>query len=397
MSHTFDEIKAIDQKYYFRVFGDRLPVLFTRGEGTRLYDADGKEYIDFLAGIAVNALGYSDRGFAEAAESALAGIIHTCNYFYNEPQALLAEALCERTEYNRIFFGNSGAEANECALKLAKKRAADKGNQSADFLCLKNSFHGRTLFTLAATGQERFHTPYRPMPYRFAAMDPANEDAFLDAIHGGLCGVIIELIQGEGGVNVLGKEFAQKIRIRCDKSDVPLIIDEVQTGMGRTGTFLAQEQYGITGDITTLAKALGGGIPIGACLAKEAIGSYFLPGDHGSTFGGGPLACTAALYMNSAIDQEMLHTIQDIGAYFKKQLLNLQKAHSGEIKEIRGMGLLLGAELCEKYNAQDMQLDLLESGFVIGTAARNTLRFLPPYIISKEDIDRLIGAIDQII
>ena len=394
---TYDELKKLDSEYYMKTFGTRLPAVFTGGSGAVLTDAEGKEYIDFLAGIAVNCLGYSDEGFQAVLKGQVdSGVIHTCNYFYNEPQARLAQLLCEKTGMDRVFFGNSGAEANECALKLAKKYAYSKGKDSDRFVALKKSFHGRTLFTLSATGQEKFHEPFRPTAYDFTYIDANDMEAAKSAVTADKCGVIVEVIQGESGVLPLREEFVSLIRALCTEADVPLIIDEVQTGMGRTGRLLAQEHYGVKADITTLAKALGNGVPIGACLASGPVVDAFGPGDHGSTFGGNPLACAAGLYVTERIDDRMLSHIENMGAYFREQLEFLMAKYPEFIVGVRGKGLLLGAELSGKADAHAVQDELIKKGFVIGTAGGNTLRFAPPYIIMQKQIGLLIETLDRL-
>lgn len=393
---NYDELKKIDAQYYMKTFGARLPVVFTDGSGAVLTDADGREYIDFLAGIAVNCLGYSDEGFAAALKGRIDSVIHTCNYFYNEPQALLSQLLCEKTGFDRVFFGNSGAEANECAIKIAKKYAYTKGRGDR-FVALRQSFHGRTLATLTATGQEKFHEAFGPMVYDFTYIDANDVDAAKAAITADKCGVILEVIQGESGVFPLDQAFVQLVRALCTEHDVPLIIDEVQTGMGRTGKFLAQEHYGVKADITTLAKALGNGVPVGACLAGGTFADVFGPGDHGSTFGGNPLACEAGLYVTQKIDNRMLDEIMHTGAYFKEQLLDLMGKVPDAITAVRGMGLMLGAQLSQTFEAHAIQRLLLDHGFVIGTAGANTLRFVPPYIITHKQIDALICVLYELL
>ncbi len=393
---TYDELKQLDASYYMEVFGTRLPAVFTGGNGARLLDEQGREYIDFLAGIAVNALGYSDDGFKSALKTQIDSLIHTCNYFYNEPQALLSQALCEKTGFDRVFFGNSGAEANECAIKLAKKYAFEKGKGTAKFVCLRNSFHGRTLATLSATGQEKFHGPFLPMVYEFTTIDANDSKAAKAAITPDVCGVILEVIQGESGVFPLEKEFLQLVRRLCDETDALLIIDEVQTGMGRTGTLLAQEQFDIKADITTLAKALGNGVPIGACLAMQKAAGAFHAGDHGSTFGGNPLACAAGLYVTQKIDDTMLAHISETGDYFRTKLLKLKERFPDVIEEVRGMGLMLGTQLSGQYDAHAVALELLQKGIVIGTAGSNTLRFVPPFVLTKGEIDHLMDALENL-
>ncbi|MDL2237165.1 aspartate aminotransferase family protein [Christensenellaceae bacterium OttesenSCG-928-K19] len=392
------QIKQLDQQYYMPVFGERLPVCFTHGEGATLFDTDGKKYTDFLAGIAVNALGYSDEGFIKTVQAQAAQLIHTSNYFYNEPQALLAEALCKKSGMDRVFFANSGAEANECAIKLAKMRAYKKGMKTANFVALKNSFHGRTLATLSATGQDKFHQPFEPCTYNWTYVAANDQSGMKDAINADTCAVMIELIQGEGGVHPLDAEFIDLIEDLCNKNDALLIVDEIQTGMGRTGKFLGcQQAEGVHADIITMAKALGGGIPIGACLAKEKVASAFSPGDHGSTFGGGQLACAAALYTVKRIDDKMLYHITDLGNYFKTVLVALKDRLPHAVADVRGLGLMLGLELTESFSATKIRSTLLEEGFIVGTAGANTLRFVPPYIITKPDIDELVFALVKLL
>ncbi len=386
-------MEMLDSQYFMPVFGQRLPVAFETGEGANLYDSTGKKYTDFLAGIAVNALGYSDQGFKAAVKAQVDQLLHTSNYFYIEPQARLAEALCKKTGMGKVFFTNSGAEANECAIKLAKKRAFNKGLDSADFVSVKSGFHGRTLATLTATGQEKFHVPFAPGTYEYAYVEANDEAAVKAAVTPKTCGVIVEIIQGEGGVNVLDFAYLCLLEKLCRDNDALLIVDEVQTGMGRTGKFLASEHAGIKPDVVTLAKALGNGVPIGACLATDAAAEAFLPGDHGSTFGGNFLACTAALYVTEAIGDDMLAAIAQKGAYLEVKLRELMRAVPHAVIDVRGIGLMQAAELSNEYSAMGIKRNMLDKGFVIGTAGSNALRFLPPYVIKEKDIDRLIEAL----
>lgn len=392
-----EEIKKLDNQYYLEVFGERLPAAFDHAADVYLYDTEGKRYTDFLAGIAVNALGYSDEGFKTAVKSQIDKLIHTSNYYYVEPQALLAQALCEKTGMDRVFFGNSGAEANECAIKIAKKYAYMKGSDSANFVSLKNSFHGRTVATLTATGQAKFHEPFEPGTFRFDYIDANDMDAANRTINAKTCGVLLEVIQGEGGIIPLDPAFVQHIRKLCDEHDVLLIVDEIQTGMGRTGKFLAQEHYGIKSDIVTLAKALGNGIPIGACLTTQKAADTFTIGDHGSTFGGNHLACTAALYVTNAIDETVMQHNMQTGEYFKNRLVELMNKYPKSIADVRGIGLLLSLDLIEPLSATDMKKALFENAFVVGTAGSNALRFAPPYPIRTEHIDELIDCLERLL
>lgn len=391
------KIKTLDEKYYMDVFGKRLNAAFTHGEDVFLYDTNGKKYIDFLAGIAVNSLGYSDEGFKTALKSQVDKIIHTSNYFYNELQTELAELLCKKTHMDKIFFANSGAEANECALKLAKKTAFDKGIDNPRFITLKNSFHGRTVATVTATGQEKFYTPYLPGGFNYSYVEANDKRQLENAINEDACAVIIELIQGEGGVFPLDVEYVLYLRDLCTQTNTLLIVDEIQTGMGRTGTFLCCEQYGIKPDIVTLAKSLGNGVPIGACLSTKEAAACFSPGDHGSTFGGNFLACAAGLYVSKKIDEEMLHQISEIGNYFKLCLELLKRNKPDKIIDVRGLGLMLGMQLNKELSAAEIRNNLFEEGILIGTAGANTLRFLPPYVINPNNIDFLIDKLEYIL
>lgn len=394
---TLEQIKKLDKQYFMPVFGERMPVAFVRGENCSLFDTEGKKYTDFLAGIAVNALGYSDAGFQEALKAQIDELLHVSNYFYIEQQAKLVEKLCKKTGYAKVFLSNSGSEANECAIKLSKKYAFEKGSSSAKFVSLKGSFHGRTVAALTATGQDKFHEPFLPGTFDYTYIEPNDIGQAKAAITEDTCGVILEVIQGEGGVYSLDMEYVKEIRALCDANDALMIIDEVQTGMGRTGKFLAQEWYGIKADIVTLAKALGNGIPIGACLANEKAASAFSTGDHGSTFGGNYLACVAALYVLDAIDETMLELVKATGHYFMTELKKLQEKYPDKIEDVRGLGLMLGVQMAEEYNPQEFKLALLKEGFVIGTAGRNCLRFVPPYAIEKADVDSLIVALEQLV
>lgn len=391
------KIKTLDEKYYMDVFGERLNAAFVYGKDVYLYDTTGKQYTDFLAGIAVNSLGYSDTGFKNALKSQIDKIIHTSNYYYNEPQAELAKLLCEKTHLDKAFFANSGAEANECALKLAKKTAFDKGIENPTIITLKNSFHGRTVATITATGQENFYMPYLPGGFNYKYIEANNKEQAQRAIKSDTCAVIIELIQGEGGVIPLDYEYVKYLKKLCSDNNILFIVDEIQTGMGRTGTFLCCERYGIKPDIVTLAKSLGNGVPIGACLATKKAASTFTAGDHGSTFGGNYLACAAALYVTAKIDGDMLNQVNEIGNYFKLKLELLKRSHPDKISSVRGMGLMLGIQLNDSLNASHIKKALFEKGFLIATAGNNTLRFLPPYVIKPDNIDKLVDEIGKLL
>jgi len=393
---TLEEIIALDKKYYLNTFGDRLPVCFTRGEGMKLWDLDGKVYYDFLAGIAVNALGHSHPALVNAIVEQAQKFIHCSNYYYIESQAKLAQLIVENSCCDKVFFANSGAEANEGAIKLARLYYRKKGfPEKFEIITLEKSFHGRTLATLAATGQEKYQKNYCPLTPKFLSV-PMNDIAALErAITEYTCAVMLEPIQGESGVNPANVDYIKQVRKLCDEKGILLIFDEVQCGLGRTGKMFAYEHFGVEPDIFTLAKALGGGFPIGALCAKEPVASAFEPGDHGSTFGGNPLACSAGYAALSTIINDRLYENSAVmGDYFIGQLNSLTEKY-GIIKEVRGKGLMIGVELFQP-KAVEVKLKCLESGYLIGSVGDNIIRMLPPLIVSKEDIDGFIGALDNI-
>ncbi len=392
MNHA--QVKALDSAYYMNTFGERLPIMPVKGEGVFLYDDEGKKYTDFLAGIAVSALGYNYPALVEAIKNQAQKICHISNYFYIEEQAVLAKMLVENTCADKVFFANTGAEANEGAIKLARAYHYRKGAKRYGIVSANNSFHGRTLATVTATAQEKYQKPYAPLPTGFSYAPFGDIEALKAQIDDTTAAVILEPIQGEGGVVDGGEAYFKAVRELCDQTDTLLIFDEVQTGMGRTGTLFAYENYGIEPDIFTSAKALGGGLPIGAILAKEFC-CAFMPGDHGTTFGGNALCCAAGIaVMDTLTKNGFLDDVAKKGEYFKAKLKKL--AHTC-IKEVRGRGLIIGAELDATKLAKDVQLSMLEKGFIIGIAGNNTLRFVPPLIISMEDIDALVNALDEVL
>ncbi len=393
---TTAEIKALDKQYYMKTFGDRIPVSFTKGEGIHLYAENGDVYKDFLAGIAVNALGHNHPILTEAIIKQAKSYLHVSNYYYIEPQALLAEKIVQNSCADRVFFGNSGAEANEGAIKLAKIYQYKKGNpEKYEIISLVNSFHGRTLATVAATGQEKFSAPYHPLTPGFSYVPINDLEAFQNAVSDKTCAVMVEMIQGESGVHPVDKDYIRKVYDICKEKDILLIVDEVQTGMGRTGTLFAYEQFGIEPDIFTLAKALGGGVPIGAVCAKEFAADAFGPSDHGSTFGGNPLACAAGLAVFEAFEKEnLVENSRRVGSYMKEKLLTLAEKYS-MIKEVRGKGLMLGVEL-EGNMAGDIKHDLFDAKYLTGATA-TTLRILPPLIITEADADEFVTTLENIL
>ena len=390
----YNDIKELDEKYYLSTFGSRLPVSFEYGEGCSLYDTQGKEYIDFVAGIAVNTLGYNHPALGKAIVEQVEKLLHCSNLFYIESQAQLAKLLIENSCGDRIFVCNSGAEANEGAIKLARKYFYSKHLYRYEIITTLNSFLGRTMATLAATGQEKYQKPFEPMPTGFIHVPFNDIEAIEKAITYKTCAIMIEPIQGEGGIIPATAQYMQALRKLCDDKGLLLIFDEVQTGIGRTGKLFGYEHYGVEPDIFTLAKGLGGGIPIGAFVAKDFVASAIEPGDHGTTFGGNPLACTAALTVLSTIlDKNFLEDVKTLGHYFQDRLIEVKEKFPF-VREVRGKGLMLGMELEDRIPGKDIVLDMLDKGFIINCAGKNTLRFVPPLIIEKKDIDKLVENLE---
>jgi len=386
-----------DKSFYMNTFGDRTPVAFAYGKGCKLYSTEGKEYTDFLAGIAVNALGYGDEGLAEVLYKQAQSIIHSSNIFYIPVQSEFAELLSNSSNGYKVFISNSGAEANEGAVKLARKYFFNKGENKFEIISATNSFHGRTLAMVAATGQPKYQEPYLPLPAGFKNVEYNNFDAIKKAITPKTAAIMLETIQGEGGIIEADAEYLLKVRKLCDQSGILMILDEIQTGIGRTGKLFSFEHFGFVPDIFTLAKGLGGGVPIGAFLASPDVAAAFKPGDHGSTFGGNFLACAAGKYvMEKMLNSNIISKAADVGEYFKDCLLELKEKHAS-IAAVRGRGLMLGAELDAGINGKLVVQKAFEKGYIINCAGHNTLRFVPPLIISKAEIDGLIQALDEIL
>lgn len=391
-----NEIKKLDEKYYMNTFGERIPVSFKYGKGINLYSEDGDVYKDFLAGIAVSALGHNNKTLVKAIKKQAKKVLHVSNYYYIEEQARLAENICKNSVADKIFLANSGAEANEGAIKLARIYQYKKGySEKYEIITLVNSFHGRTLTTVSATGQEKFQTPFKPLTPGFVHVPINDFDALLSAVTDKTCAVMLEMIQGESGVNPLDKEYVKKIYELCKEKDILFICDEVQTGMGRTGKLFAYEHYGIEPDIFTLAKALGGGVPIGAVCAKDNVAKAFQPSDHGSTFGGNPLACASANAVFEVFEKDQLvKNSEVVGLYLKEKLIAL-KEKCPKIKEVRGTGLMLGVEL-KDGNAMHIKHELFNNKYLVGATA-TTIRLLPPLIITKKDADEFIEVFKKVL
>lgn len=373
----------------------RLPVTFVRGEGCRLWDSEGRAYTDFVAGLAVCNLGHAHPRIAEALCGQAGVLWHVSNLYYTEPQVTLAELLVEKSFADRVFFCNSGAEANEAAIKLARKYFHEKGETGRHrIVAMAQSFHGRTMATLSATGQEKIRNGYNPVLEGFDFV-PFNDAAALKtAVDDGTCGVLLEPIQGEGGIRCPDEGYLKEVRRICDAAGAVLIFDEIQTGMGRTGTLFAHEQFGVKPDIMTLAKGLGNGLPIGAMLATESVAAAFGPGSHATTFGGTPLATSAAIEVLKVMDeQDILSHCRTVGAHFRARLDWLKKRY-GAIQEVRGRGLMLGLAL--DVPGTPILMECMSKGFVINCIQDTVLRFVPPLTISVADVDALVDCLDGI-
>lgn len=381
--------KEKDLKYIMHTYG-RYDVALAKGKGAVAYDEDGKRYIDVASGIGVNSLGFCDDGWVEAVTKQASTIQHMSNYFYCEQASTLAERLCKLTGLSKVCFGNSGAEANECAIKLARKYSFDKyGEGRNEIITLKNSFHGRTVTTLAATGQDVFHNYFFPFTDGFNYVEAGDTDTLKNAVSDKTCAVMFELIQGEGGVNILDKNYVQELVSYCQSRDILVIIDEVQTGAGRTGKLFAHQNYGVVPDIMTVAKGIGGGLPIGICMCGEKLKDVMSPSTHGTTFGANPVVCAGANYVLDRLTSEgFLDEVEQKGAYLEEKLLSLHN-----VKTVRRIGLMVGIEL-KNGDAHDVAVKCVENGLIIITA-KNLLRMLPPLVITKKEIDEAVQILDK--
>ena len=380
------ELIEIEDNYFINTF-TRQPLVLDHGEGVKVTDIDGNEYIDMFAGIAVNALGHNHPKLVKAIQDQAEKLIHISSIYYNEPALIYAKKLVELTSFDRIFYANSGAEANEGAIKLAVKYTG-----KSEVISTVESFHGRTVMTLAATGHEHYHEPFKSiLPKGFINVPYNDIEAIKEAITENTAAIIVEPIQGEGGVNVPDIGYLKEIEKICHEKDIVFIVDEVQTGFGRCGTLFAHELFDVKPDIMTMAKGIGGGVPMGGILATEKVASAFVPGDHGTTFGGGPLVCAAANAVLDTIEEDnLLDNVNEVGNYFIEELKKLDKEI---IADVRGKGLMVGLELT-KPGAEYVD-KLREKGFLINCTADKVLRFVPPLIITKEDIDEFVKALDE--
>jgi len=374
----------------------RSPIVLTRGEGMRVWDSEGKEYLDFVSGIAVLNIGHRHPKVIEAIQKQSAMLMHVSNLYYSEPQIRLAELLVTHSFADKVFFCNSGAEANEAAIKLTRKFFKDRGEPHRfEIITMENSFHGRTLATLSATGQRKFHHDFEPLLDGFRYVPFDNARALEEAITEATCAVMVEPIQGEGGVNCPSPEYLKALRTICDAHGLLLIFDEVQVGLGRTGTLFAYQHYGVEPDIMTLAKALAGGMPIGAMLAKKECASSFSQGTHASTFGGNPLSAAAAVAtLEVLLKDNILENCQKMGEYFLAQLCSLKERYPA-ITKVKGKGLIVGIELA--FPGADIATECVKRGILINCTMGNILRFIPPLIITRKEIDTLIHTLDELL
>lgn len=399
MKDTAQNIVDRDKKAYLPVF-NRYKLVVDRGEGPYVYSVDGKKYIDFLGGIAVNVLGHGYKPLVDAISNQAAKIIHISNLYYTQPQADAAAKLVKVSGLDRAFFGNSGAEANEGAIKIARKYAHSIDPDKHQIISALDSFHGRTLATLTATGQPKYHKGFEPLPGGFDYVHYNDIDELESMMSDKTCAVMLETIQGEGGVYPPKGDYLKRVRELCDRHQALLILDEIQAGIGRSGKFFAYENYGIKPDIVTLAKGLAGGVPIGAFVVTEKVAQAFKPGDHGTTFGGNPLACAAAnVVLDTVPQQKFLDHVVEIGNYFKGRLIDLQHKYPSLITEVRGEGLILGAELSSsnKKTGVEIVVGCMERGAIINCTAGKVLRFVPPLIIEKNHVDEVIDILDGVL
>lgn len=392
MKKLFEE----SNRYLMNTYS-RYPLVLRKGRGIKVWSSDGKEYLDFVGGVAVNILGHCHPRVVVALQKQAQRLIHVSNYFHIEPQIKLAKLLVEHSFADRVFFCNSGAEANEAAIKLARKFAQEHMSpEQFEILTALNSFHGRTLAAVTATAQEKFHKGFEPLVPGFRYVPFNDIEALKSAVRKETCAVLLEPIQGEGGVNIPDEQYLKAVRELCDERDMLLILDEVQTGMGRTGRLFAHEHYGITPDIMTVAKGLGGGVPIGAMLATEKVAASFQPGNHASTFGGNPLVCAAGVATLDTIleDGFLLDQCVRMSSYFIGRLERLREIFPNLIQDVRGKGLLIGMELTREGGP--IVTACLEKGVLINCTAGNVLRFLPPLTVQQKDIDKLTDILHKI-
>jgi len=385
---------AIEKKYYMPTF-QRMPVVLVRGQGARVWDDNGREYLDFIGGLAVNSLGHCHPVVAKALAEQGKTLTQTSNHFYTVPQLQLAELLVKSSCFDKAFFSNSGTEANEGAVKLARRYGKLHLDGAYEVITTFDSFHGRTLAMTAATGQKKFQEPYTPMPSGFVNVEANSIEAIKKATTKQTCAVMLEPIQAEGGVNIPSEDYLKKVREWCDRKGILLILDEIQTGMGRLGALFGYQLYGIEPDIITLAKGMGGGVPIGAFLAKKKA-DVFKVGEHGSTFGGNPLVCAVAFAVTKyIIENDVAGNARLVGEYLGSRLAKLKAKH-GFIVDVRGRGLLWAVEF-KKDMAEPVMLGCIEKGLLVNKLKPNAIRLIPPLIITKKDVDEAIGILQEVL
>ncbi|MFB0559018.1 MAG: aspartate aminotransferase family protein [Dehalococcoidales bacterium] len=384
--------QELEQKYFMHTV-ERVPVTLVRGQEARVWDEDGREYLDFVGGWAVNSLGHCHPAVVDALVEQARTLIQASNQFYTIPQVRLAELLVQNSCLDKVFFCNSGAEANEGAVKLARRYGKLHLNGAYEVITTMNSFHGRTLAMVAATGQPKFQQPYSPLPVGFINVEYNSIEAIKAATTSQTCAVMLETVQGEGGVNLPDDNYLTAVRAWCDQTGILLILDEIQTGLGRTGTLFAYEQYGVEPDIMTLAKGLASGTPIGAILAKDRT-SVFTPGEHGSTYGGNPLACAAGhATVKFIIDNDIAGNAKKVGQYLVTRLEGLRPKFQF-ITDVRGRGLLVAMEFSSDI-AKSVVMACLDGGLLVNRLKPNTLRFMPPLIISNDEVDEALAILDR--
>ena len=392
---TDEQIYESDKRDYLPVFA-RYQIVLDHGEGVYVYDTHGKKYVDFLGGIAVNVLGHNHPALVKAVAEQAGKMIHCSNLYYTQVQADAAEKLTKLSGFGKVFFGNSGAEANEGAIKVARKYAHTISPDKSQIITALHSFHGRTLATLTATGQPKYQEGFGPLPAGFDYVEYNNIKALEKMMSENTAAVMLEPIQGEGGVHVPTAEYLKKVRALCDKYNAVLIFDEIQTGIGRSGEFFAYDKFGVKPDVVTLAKGLAGGVPIGAFITSDKIADVLHAGDHGSTFGGNPLACAAADVVLATVGNEaFLKHVEEMGDYMKSRLEAIKAKFPTLVKEVRGVGLILGMEINKP--GRDIVNACLEKGSIINCTAGNVLRFVPPLIVEKEHIDEVCDILEAVL
>ena len=392
---TTDELLALSDKYIMSTY-KRFPIVLVKGSGAKVWDSNGKEYLDFVAGIAVCSLGHSHPKVVEAIKKQVEILTHVSNLYHIKPQILYARKLIENSFAHKAFFCNSGAEANEAAIKLARKYAYENmGKGKYELITMKDSFHGRTMATVTATGQTKFQVGFAPLLEGFKYVPFDDISALRDAITDKTCGVMLEPIQGEGGVKIPDDKYLSEVRRICDEKGILMILDEIQVGMARTGTLFAYEHYNVEPDIVTLAKAVGNGFPIGVMMSTDRLASAFQPGSHASTFGGNPLAMAAALAtMETILNDGILENVRKVGSYFLKKLHEL-KNRSSVIKEIRGRGLIIGIEI--SIDGSPIVNACMDRGLLINCTGGSVLRFVPPLTITEKDVDAAVAILGEVI